>query len=452
MHNFRLPIETFLAILLLSTYCCVAQTILTQFDGDIGTGGSATAKPTYRDHPDATAAANGSQVVEVTGQNVNVYSYDGKLLKSTRTSDLINAAGLKAEKVADPRVIFDPFIGSGRWVLACSCSDDFLIVSSGSDAVTSIWKGAAISQRSGDLTMKPGFDKNGLYITEFAQQGLTYAGFAIPSADLAWSGSGNISLKNLGRFEGLGLDIMPAVDWNPSKQACDPAYFVTRSGPMQNGANAPFAIVVHSLTWTGNTAKLSEAKTVPTSFEYNTPVEEAQPGMPNIRGMESHRTFSVQQVGGHLHVLEACGPSARSGEKHDLFFWLDISVPEMKMFQSAKIYSATLGFLFPSLAVDQNQNVLMAATGVSPSQPASVYLFSHLARDKRGTVKGPVMATPGTAAYAVCNNKSPVGWGTYTTVVSDAGDLNKFWVVSEYSNSGSPCQWFTRLLQVSLAP
>jgi len=443
--------KTLLAILLLSTYSSVAQTILTQFDGDIGTGGSATSKPTYRDHPDATAAANGSQVVEVTGQNVNVYSYDGKLLKSTRTSDLINGAGLRAEKVADPGVIFDPFIGWGRRVLVCSCSDDFLIVSSGTDAVTSIWKGAAISQRSGDLTMKPGLDKNGLYITEFAQEGLTYAGFAIPSADLAWSGSTNISLKNLSRFENLGLDTMPTVDWNPSKQPADPAYFVTRSGPMQNGSNAPFAIVVHTLTWTGNTAKLSEAKPVPTSFEYNTPIDEAQPGSPNIRGLESHRTYSVQQVGAHLHVLEACGPSARSGEKHNLFLWFDISVPEMR-FQSAKVYSASLGFLFPSWAVDKDQNVLMAATGVSSSQPASVYLFSRLAKDKHGTVKGPVMATPGTAVYPGCNNKSPVGWGTYTTVVSDAGDVNKFWVVSEYSNSATPCQWFTRLLQVSLAP
>src|SRR5215469_6819202 len=123
--------KTFLTVVVLITHFAFSQTILTQFDGDIGTGGSATTKPTYRDHPDATAAANGAQVVEVTGQNVNVYSYDGKLLKSTRTSDLINAAGLRAEKVADPRVVFDPFIGSGRWVVVCSCSDDFLIVSSG---------------------------------------------------------------------------------------------------------------------------------------------------------------------------------------------------------------------------------------------------------------------------------------------------------------------------------
>jgi len=208
--------------------------------------------------------------------------------------------------------------------------------------------------------MKPGFDKNGLYITEYAQQGLTYLAFAIPSEDLAWSDSAKISLKNRHRFENLGLDVMPAVDWNPSKQPAEPAYFVTRTGPTQNGFNAPFQIVVHSLTWSGST-RICRGPSSCLRRSYSTPVEEAQPGTPNIRGLESHRTCSVQQVGSHLHVLEATGPSARSGDRHNLFFWFDVSIPEMKMFQSAKIYSTSLGFLFPSLAVDSNQNVLMAA-------------------------------------------------------------------------------------------
>src|SRR5262249_30179813 len=120
------------------------------------------------------------------------------------------------------------------------------------------------------LTMKPGFDKNGLYITEYAQQGLTYLAFAIPSEDLAWSDSAKISLKNRHHFENLGLDVMPAVDWNPSKQPAEPAYFVTRTGPTQNGFNAPFQIVVHSLTWSGSTANLSGPKLVPTSFVQHT--------------------------------------------------------------------------------------------------------------------------------------------------------------------------------------
>jgi hypothetical protein len=438
-------------MLLLASPLSVAQTIFTQFDGDIGAGGSATSKPTYRDHPDATVAANGSQVVEVTGQNVNVYSYEGKLLKSTRTSDFINNAGVKAETVSNPRIIYDPFVGSGRWIVTCSCSGDFVIVSSGPDAASSTWKGVALSGTTGDLTMKPGFDKNGLYVTEYAQQGFLYQGFAIPSADLNWSGTKNISLKNLNRFQNLEFEIMPAIDWNPSKLTKEPAYWSTRTGPNQQGTNVAFQIVVRALTWSGSTAKLSEAKLVPTSFEYNTPVDEAQPGPPNIRGMESHRTYSVQQAGDHLHVLEASGPSLRSGEQHNLFFWLDIKVPSMKMFQSAKIASPSIGFLFPSLAVDKNQNVLMVATGVSSMQYASVYLFSHSAKDKANAVKGPALVTPGTAVYGKCNNKTPVGWGTYTTVVNEAGDLNKMWVVSQYANSTTPCKWYTRLLQVQLA-
>src|SRR5262245_32892393 len=47
-----------------------------QFDGDTG----AANPPVYKDHPDMAVAANGTQVVETTGQNVNVYNYSGNLL------------------------------------------------------------------------------------------------------------------------------------------------------------------------------------------------------------------------------------------------------------------------------------------------------------------------------------------------------------------------------------
>ena len=39
-----------------------------QFEGDTGTGNP----PTYKDHPDMAIAASGTQIVETTGQDINV--------------------------------------------------------------------------------------------------------------------------------------------------------------------------------------------------------------------------------------------------------------------------------------------------------------------------------------------------------------------------------------------
>ena len=111
----------------------------------------------YKDHPDMALAACSScgaagQVLVATGQDVSVYETSGKLLKTQRTEAFIRAAGIDFETwkslpalppqaagmVNDPRATYNPFIG--RWILVCSCSGDFLIVSGSKDA-TGAWKG-----------------------------------------------------------------------------------------------------------------------------------------------------------------------------------------------------------------------------------------------------------------------------------------------------------------------
>jgi hypothetical protein len=48
--------------------------------------------PLYKDHPDMAIGANGTQVVETTGQSVTVYAYDGTVLSSTPMQSFISQA------------------------------------------------------------------------------------------------------------------------------------------------------------------------------------------------------------------------------------------------------------------------------------------------------------------------------------------------------------------------
>lgn len=422
-----------------------------QFDGDTGAGNP----PAYKDHPDMAVAANGTQVVETSGQNINVYNYSGTLVKSTPISSFIANAVGTVGTVNDPRMVYDPFIS--RWLFVCSCAANYLIVSADTDA-TSTWKGVALSGDSGDLAMRIGFDKNGVYVVQTDIVTITSKLFALPNNDVAWASGTTISLTHEGIATGKTLDEMPAIDLDQNKLATAPEYFVTRSSPGAAGPNVPINLVVDSVTWSGSVASFASSVVIPTGLLFNAAKAAQQPATPNILGTEDHRIFSAYAFGGsHLYVVAASGPcasncGAQGTDSHDLFFLLDVNIPNLTLNQGIKIASAQNDLIFPSLAVDSQGNVALAATGVSASQAASVYEWHRLATDSGSTIHGPNLLTSGSATYSCA--RSPVGWGTYSTTAQDGGDGTRLWTVQEYANSATPCQWGTRVVgfKVSALP
>src|SRR5579863_1459079 len=70
-------------------------TLIVQFDGDEGPG--LTACQTiggHCDRPEMSVASNGTQIAQLTWQNLNVYDPTGTLQKSTPLSSVITSAGL----------------------------------------------------------------------------------------------------------------------------------------------------------------------------------------------------------------------------------------------------------------------------------------------------------------------------------------------------------------------
>ena len=424
--------------------------VVHQFDGESGMGNP----PLYKDHPDMAIGANGTQVVETTGQSVTVYAYDGTVLSSTPMQSFISQATGTVGVVNDPRLAYDPFLS--RWLIVCSCSANYLMVSASSDA-TGNWKGLPLSADSGDLLMAVGFDKNGVYVSETDATGVGKL-FALPNADVAWSGSGNISLAHEGIATGQAFQ-MPAVDLNSAKAATDPEYYVSHSPTAQKGTNVPLSLLIASVSWSGlpsNPAASFSAQSVPTGLLYNTPVNAQQPAGPSIRAAESHRVFGVYAYAGkHLFSVVGSGPCGsncgpQGADSHNLFFFFDVNLPGVTLNQAVKISDSQRDLLFPSLAVDSHGNVSMVSTGVSNAENPSIYEWHQLATDGAGVVHGPNLLTSGTHTYSCVS--SPVGWGTYSTTAQDAGDGTKLWTVQEYGNSGNPCNWSTHLVEFNLVP
>lgn len=396
--------------------------------------------------------ASGSQVVETTGQNVMVYSYFGNILQSTSVAKFISTATGSVGTINDPRIIYDPFIS--RWLFVCSCSQNYLVVSAGSDA-TGTWKGVPLSSDSGDLLMRVGFDTNGVYVGEVDASTLTQKLFALPNVDVTWSGAGSVSLAHEAIASGMPFDQIPTVDLNANKSATAPEYFVTRSGPMQNGSNVSLSLIVSSVTWSGLPSSpvanfSSTPTTISTQFLYNTPIDIAQPATPDISGGEDHRLFAAYAYAGtHIYAVVASGPCTsncgpQGADSHDLIFFFDVSIPALTLNQGVKISSTGDDLIFPSLAVDSQGDVAIAATGVSTVQAPSIYEWHHLADDSLGAMHGPNLLRLGNHSYSCKAN--PVGWGTYSATVQDPSNGMNFWTVQEYGNSAAPCNWVTHIV------
>ncbi|HEY1960704.1 MAG TPA: hypothetical protein VGH28_34065 [Polyangiaceae bacterium] len=411
--------------------------IVTSFEGDVDEpGAGCNGACAYRNHPDMGIAVNGTQVVEVSGQNLSVFDYSGKVLKQTAFGTFMTSMGLSVSTIADPRMTYDPFIS--KWIVVCSCSNDYVMVSDTSDA-TGGWTGLALGVSSGDLTMWPGWDKNGVYVSEFQAGSAAPYPYAVVALDN--------SLQQKGVFKNFPYESRPAMDPNKNKKATDPEYFVARGGPTQNGTNVTFNVLVDAIQWNGATPKQLAQATVASPYLYNTPVDVAQPSGPAVKAQESHRAFASVVENGHLHTVIGSGP--QSGvDKNQLFFWFDIDLSNMSLAQSAKVSSATEGYLFPSLAVDSMGNVAMIATSVGPSTNPSVVAFAHQTTDPSGFVSAPLVVAKGTSPFT-CISTNPVGWGTYTNAFQDPSDPTKVWAVEEYSASSTDCQWHTRVVELT---
>src|SRR5205823_6144527 len=90
--------------LLFPAAMATGQTIVQSFDGDSGPGpATCESGVTHCDHPEMNVAASGTQIVQVTWQNVRIYDKSGHLLQSTPMAAFIRKAGLNPVS-SNPRI------------------------------------------------------------------------------------------------------------------------------------------------------------------------------------------------------------------------------------------------------------------------------------------------------------------------------------------------------------
>jgi len=351
-----------------------AQTIRS-FDGDKGLDLKDCNLETNRcrRQPEMDVAVNGKQVVQVTRQNVLVFDYSGKLLRSTSMIDFVRNAGLEPMSPPpkqpsqggrgpfEPHVVYDEFIG--RWIVTITCLNDCLMVSATSDPMGP-WGGVYLSCLqggtclSGDPALHIGYDKNGMYYcgghlggdNPDTPKGVAYDCLAVPSAEVKAIEQGTAP-AHINRHNDMPLDIVPAIDHNRLKAANAPAFFAAKTcartpvSACQYSTNFPFNWVVDTLIWNGTTAIYNSPggqQVVKTDIGskqnkwlYSTPCCGATAAIPQagsdipMRIAESHRFLNLVQFGTHLLGALGSGPctgdcGVQGVDANNVMFWVDL--------------------------------------------------------------------------------------------------------------------------------
>ena len=475
-----------------------SQIILHSFDGDSGPG--LTACQTLKGHcdrPDMDVAVNGTQVVQVTWQNVRVYDYSGHLLHSTPTGDLVRSAGLdplpghgKLPMPIEPHVVFDEFVQ--RWIVTVTGEDDDLLVSATADA-TGSWGGVSLScLGSGpcldnDDAVHLGFDRNGVYYCgahvsdlNLHTSHLGYDCFAVPSAEVP-AVAQRTAPAHINRIHNLPLDVYPGIDHNPAKLATAPEFFMAKTcdfnvpGGCQNSNNFVFHWLVDTFTWSGATGTYSGEQEVKTAigsasdlWQYNKPccgtlASIAQAGSADvaIRAAESHRIINVVQYGTHVYAVAGsgpctadCGAQGVDGGNLVIFVDLDCTKPSACVVsQTAKISGPAFNPEFPTIGVDAAGNIGIVALSSTTDTDLSLLLWTRKASDPPNEFAGPTTIIAGTQPYTCLADKgfasiaNPVGILT----ALDPNDGSVLWTTHQWSHDASRCVWDTRIVAYRVA-
>ncbi len=450
--------------------------IVQSFDGEVGVGLTACESTGgHCDRPEMNVAANGSQVVQVTSRSVVVYSYAGAVLQTTPMTTFITGAGVTANATPiEPHIVYDEFIQ--RWIVTATCAFDCVMVSATSDA-TGAWAGIYLDNYGNDPSIHLGYDANGVYLSE-VQPGTNpdagFAGvagvyFAIPSAEMKWTGTFAPAHKN--RVANMPIDGMPSIDQNPNTPTTDAAFFVSRtcSGSCQNTSAYAFQWIVNAVTWSGTTATYGPDQLIKSSvgstqdqWFYFTPIAAvSQLGSAvQIRPIEGHRLMNVAQAGTHVYGALGSGPCTNAAtcgsqgtDANNLFFWFDLdctTATACVVSQTGKVSDPTNHLEFATIGAATNGDLSIVAASTGATIDPTVVLWTHTGNDAANTVSAPETVIAGTQPDTCVNNPVSFASAVGISTVRDPVDPTKLWTTHQYSNSASPCTWATRI--VELAP
>jgi hypothetical protein len=132
---------------------------------------------------------------------------------------------------------------------------------------------------------------------------------------------------------------------------------------------------------------------------------------------------------------------------HTAVQWWQISVSPLAVVQRGVIEdpSGAMSYAFPSIAVNRNNDVMIAGTQFGSSIFATAFFAFHGGTDSPNTSSTGQVKAGEASYYKVFGSAKSNRWGDYTATVVDPANDNDFWTVQQYAGtpSGGTDRWST---------
>ncbi|RIL07333.1 MAG: hypothetical protein DCC71_03200 [Proteobacteria bacterium] len=385
--------------------------------------------------PDVQGAVGDAHVaIMLNGRWAVFDKQSGAPLVSASLADFWSAAGVASPNGPfDPRLLYDA--SSRRWFAtaanAAFLPNQILLAVSNGEDPTGGWTGFAIDADASDQTWADfpmlGVDDEGVYVAvpmyAFADDDQVAAVdvLVVPKLDLVGPAP---SVAGGTIFQLLA----------PSAVGPVPQPVVALDGgglplPLVSGVAAtPGAISIAHVAGTIDAPSVSPLATIAVDA-YEPPPRAAQPG-PKAALETSfgdlRSTASVVRRGGSLWAVQGVALGARAAVR-----WLELDAATGALRQEGVLSDPELHLFFPSIAVNEHEQVVVGMSGSSASTFASA--FAAVGERVGEAIEfGPLLLVrEGLADYErVRGGRNR--WGDYSATVVDPADARTFWTFQEF--------------------
>ncbi len=401
--------------------------------------------------PDTHGAVSANHLMVTLNSEVGVQDRSGTILSRVSLEDFW--ASLSNPNAFDPKVLYDPY--QDRWMTtACadskSADSSLLIGVSQTSDPTGSWNLYRVDGDPADLVWidfpSMGFNVNWIVVQvnmyEMAGSFSRSHIYVFDKADLYAGGTGNYTLISR---DNIGATQVPASTLDPTEATM---YLATNWNGDINGTGY---LNLFTITGAVGSEVLTQVgyPSTPNPWDHHPPNgEDFAPQLGSTRKIQVNDarlhtlTFRNDSLwASHTVFLPAGGAPTRSAIQ-----WWEFSTTGTTV-QVGRIDdpSGTEFYGFPSLAVNECEDVLVGYASFSATQYASgSYAFRRFS-EPPGTLQTPELLKAGEAPYEKADTKGRNRWGDYSNTVVDPVNDRDFWTIQEYADtpSGSEDRWAT---------
>jgi hypothetical protein len=386
--------------------------------------------------PDTMGAVGPNHVVELINGRFAAYDRTGSLQTSSTLDAFWTGAGLSVDSFSfDPRIVYDAF--SSRWFAtavdnARAANSIFVGVSNSSDP-TAGWSGVKVDSDADDSHWAdfPMLGVNQDIVTVGANMfslsgGGSNTGFIVIDKSSLISGTPTVT-----SFE----DVSPAETGFTAQPVFD---LDNKAGSMRilSSFNKPAgSLKVSSIGGTSTSPTLNTTGGFITVTARGAPPNIDQPGTKADIDTSNTRFGSnvvEQQIAGRtnssLWAAQGVDVNGRAAIE-----WTEIDAVTLAVLQSGLIDDVSLGFNYPSIAVNDFGDVVIGFSGGDPNTFMSTYFVAGQTVAGVTTFGATTQSMAGVADYEALDNSGRNRWGDYSSTVLDP-NMRAIWTFQEFAS------------------